>query len=397
MIERPKHLSAQRGIALLVVLFLVVVIVLVAAAVLTSARFSANDTWSVQTKNQTFDAAEAGVNYAQYQVDVNQSIGNTSGTGPQTVNGYTYNWAVVDNNLNGSSGTTVQDKNPLYGSVPVGPNQALLAGWASSITGGRTVYVEEIVQAGPPTYLTQGAIVCGKTGTISHQQITDTSGNHRANVICGTLVKSGGGQEPDGYSYAVGTINEIRGWVDGIAHTNATPPTFLTAGQLGSIQRKTLQTAQSGGSNYYTAGNVTNGTIGSNGATCVAYIGGNITLNGSNNLTNYCQTTVVMGNVTISGNATYQSLPASTTHMIYVFGTGGTTLQGTPTTLGIFYVANADVTINGGGNGSFNGAVITPNNVTMNGGGTAAFNYDSTQTPPPVAATNVIPMSQWDY
>ena len=201
---------------------------------------------------------------------------------------------------------------------------------------------------------------------------------------------------PDGNSYASGNSNAITG-IDGIAHTESTPPTFLTAGQLASIQSNALSQAQSGPPNFYTSGSVSGGTIGSSGANCVAYIGGSITLSGNGSITNYCATTVVMGDVTISGNPTYQALPASTTHVMYVFGTGGVTLNGTPTTWGIVYAANANVTINGGGHGNFSGAILTPHNVTMNGGGNASFSYNGNQTPPPVPNPNVVPQSQWEY
>jgi hypothetical protein len=394
-ISAPRPPREQRGLALILVLFVVVALLLIAVAVLTNSSFTANDALSVGTKMQTFDAAEAGLNVAQWQIDQNQGAASGS-TGTGTVNGYTYTWEIVSNQLH-SSGATVSDPNPHQSaniSVPAG--QALLAGSASSVLGGRTVYVEAMVVPAPPTYLPDGAIICGKTGQISHQQITDTSGSHHADVRCGTLTSSGGGQVPDGDSYAVSNSNAIVGY-DGIAHVNAPPPTFLTAAQLAGIQSSALAQAQSGGVNFYASGNVSGGSIGSNGSNCVAYIAGNLTLGGNGSVTNYCPTTVVMGNVNVGGNADYQALPASTAHIMYVFGSGGTVLHGTPTTVGIVYVANADVTINGGGHGNFTGSVITPNNVTMNGGGTASFDYNSTQTPPPVPNPNVIPESQWDY
>jgi len=145
------------------------------------------------------------------------------------------------------------------------------------------------------------------------------------------------------------------------------------------------------------SGDVTGGAIGSSGAHCVAYIGGSITLKGTANLTNYCATTIVMGDVNVGGTATYQALPATLTHIVYVFGSSGTVLHGTPTSEGFVYVANSDVTIDGGGTGNFTGAIITPNNITMNGGGTATFDYPSTQTPPPPKTFTVVPESQWEY
>ncbi len=377
------------------VLFLVVILILVAVVVLSIASSSANDTWGVQTKNQTFNAAEAGVEYAQWSIDQNLAL-QSGGTGTVNSNGYNYNWSVVGNQLSTTQSKSYTDANPRIGNITVPGGMAVLAGWASSPTGGRTVYVEEVVATAAPTNLTPGAIICGKTGQIDHQQITDTSGNNGADIHCGTIVANGGGQHPQGKTYATGTINQIFG-VDGKAHINATPPVFLTAAQLAAIQSTTLAGSKSGGSNYYTSGDFNGGTIGTSGSNCVAYIGGSIVLHGNGNITNYCTTTVVMGDVTIGGNATYQALPASAGHVVYVFGTGGTTLQGTPTTVGFFYVANSDVTINGGGNGNFTGSVITPNNVTMNGGGTSAFYYNSTQTAPPVPNLYVVPLSQWDY
>lgn len=392
---RQRNARHDRGIALIMVLFLVVILILVAVVVLSIASSSANDTWGVQTKNQTFNAAEAGVEYAQWSIDQNLAL-QSGGTGTVNSSGYDYNWSVVGNQLSTTQSKSYADANPRIGNITVPGGMAVIAGWASSPTGGRTVYVEEVVATAAPTNLTPGAIICGKTGQIDHQQITDTSGNNGADIHCGTIVANGGGQIPQGKTYATGTINQIFG-VDGKAHVNATPPVFLTAAQLAAIQSTTLAGSKSGGANYFTSGNVTGGTIGTSGSNCVAYIGGSIVLHGNGNLTNYCTTTVVMGDVTISGNATYQALPANAGHVVYVFGTGGTTLQGTPTTVGFFYVANSDVTINGGGNGNFTGSVITPNNVTMNGGGTSAFYYNSTQTAPPVPNPYVVPLSQWDY
>ena len=391
--------APQRGSALVIALFMVVILLLVSVAVLTNTSYSAQTTLSIQTKNQTFDAAETGLNVAQYYLD--QSLSSPSGTGNTgAVLGYVYHWEIVDNEITGPGNANVTDPDPHQsGSINVPSGQALLAGWASSILGGRTVYVEEMVKQSPPTYLPSGAIICGKNGQINHQQIIDVSGNHSADVRCGTITANGGGQIPDGKSLATCNVigcNAIIGY-DHIAHIDQPPPTFLTAAQLATIRSTTLNQARNGGANYYTAGDVTGGTIGSLGANCVAYIGGDVVLKGNSTLTNYCATTVVMGDVTISGNAYYQSLPASVSHTVYVFGSGGTTLQGTPTTAGIFYVANADVTFNGSGHGNFTGAIITPNNVTMNGGGTATFDYNSLQQSQPIPNNNVAPESEWEY
>jgi len=392
MTSRPR-LRRQRGVALVLVLFVVLILLLVAAGVLSNSAYSANDALSVQAKNETFNAAEAGLNVAQWELDQNLT---STASGSGFVGKYRYHWAIAANQLSGAATTTPDPDPTRLDTIPVASGNALLVGWASSILGGRTVYVEEMVALAPPVYLNPGAIICGKKGVISHQQITDTSGKHSANIDCGTLVASGGGQHPDGLSYATGTTNDITGY-DGKAYTNQAPPSFLTAEELSTIQSSVQGQARTGGSNFYTTGDVTSGTIGTSAGKCVAYIGGNITLNGANTLTNYCETTVVMGDVTISGSANYQALPPSTTHIVYVFGTGGTVLQGTPTTAGIFYVANADVTLNGSGHGNFSGAIITPNGVTMNGGGSATFSYNGNETPPPFIPKTVAALSQWDY
>ncbi len=69
----------DRGVTLVIVLFILVILALVAAGVLTNTRYSANNSLSVQTKNQTFDAAEAGVNLAEWTLD--QASATTSGAG----------------------------------------------------------------------------------------------------------------------------------------------------------------------------------------------------------------------------------------------------------------------------------------------------------------------------
>ena len=387
----------RRGIVMVIALFFVVIVLLVAVAVLDNASFSANDALNVQTKNQTFNAAEAGLNVAMWQLDQNNGISSGVATPcASPLIGYTCTWEVVLNRLYRPAGLA-DDPNPQQpNKIPVAANSALIAGWASSILGGRTVYVEQIVTPGPPIVLPKGAIVCGQTGVISHQQITDITGLHSADVRCGTILSSGGGQTPDGNSYASGTINQINGY-NGTAYTQQTPPKFLTAGQLAALQTSTLIKSQQGAPNFYTAGDFGSGTIGTSGSNCVAYIGGSLTLSGSNSVINYCTTTVVMGDITISGTPTYQALPTSIAHVLYVFGTNGVTLNGTPTTWGIVYSANADVIIDGSGNGTFGGAVITPHNATMNGGGGGIFKYDGSQLPPPAPNPVVIPQSQWEY
>jgi uncharacterized protein (UPF0333 family) len=397
---QPKKRSrGERGLAMILTLFLVVVSFSIVVAVLASSMNSAAGSLSVQTKNQTFNAAETGLHAAIYQIDANNSISSGSqGTG--TVDGYTYNWEVVQNQL-GKTSTTVNDVDSAYtSSISLAANQAYIEGWASSITGGRTVYAEAIVVAGPPVSFTGGAVVSGQTAQISHQQITDISGKHSANIHAQQITESGGGQTPDGNTYATcNTVgcNAITG-LDGQEHINQAPPTFLTASQLAAIQSSALSAAQSGGSNVYVNGNWTGtGTWGTAGSNCTVYVNGNVTLSGSGTLTNNCTTTVVTGNLTMSGNVQYAIAPSTTTHAMYVLGSGGVTFNGTTNTAGFVYAANGPVTLNGGGHGSFTGVLYSPYTVTMNGGGGATFNYDPIQSQVTAPNPNVVPVAQWEY
>ena len=397
--QMKKGSARQRGFAMVLALFLVLLALVIVGAVLASTSNSATSTLSVQTKNQTFNAAETGLYTALYKIDTNKSIASgTKSTGP--VDGYTYNWEVVNNNLGKSSSATASDVNPAYPSVFVGPNQAYLEGWASSITGGRTVYVEAIAVPAPPLSFTGGAVVSGQIAQISHEQITDTSGKSGANIYGEQITASGGGQTPDGNSYATCTVpgcNAITG-LDGYPHINAAAATFLTAGQLAAIQSSALAAAQSGGSNVYVNGNWTGaGTWGTSGSNCTVYINGNVTLSGNGTLKNYCTTTVVTGNWTMSGNVQYTILPASTTHATYILGTGGATFNGTTNTAGFIYSANGPITLNGGGNGSFSGVLYSPFNVTMNGGGASSFNYDPIQSQAHPPNPTLVPIAQWEY
>ncbi|MDQ6824928.1 MAG: hypothetical protein M3007_05625 [Candidatus Eremiobacteraeota bacterium] len=397
--KKKNGFCRQRGLAMILALFFVLLALVIVTAVLASTSNSATNSLSVQTKNQTFNAAETGLYTALYKIDANKSIASgTKNTG--VVGGYTYNWEVVKNNLGHASSTTASDVNPAYSSVFVGPNQAYLEGWASSITGGRTVYVEAIAVPGPPLSFTGGAIVSGQTAQISHEQITDTSGKSGADIHGQQITASGGGQTPDGNSYAtcnVSGCNAITG-LDGSAHTNWPPPTFLTAGQLAGIQSSALAAAQSGGSNVYVNGDWTGGgTWGTSSGSCTVYINGNVTLSGNAKLTNYCTTTVVTGNWTMSGNVQYTILPASTTHATYVLGTGGATFNGTTNTAGFIYSANGPITLNGGGHGTFSGVLYSPFNITMNGGGASSFNYDPIQSQVHPPNPNLVPIAQWEY
>lgn len=398
--QRSQGNSTRRGFAMVLALFLMLLVMVVVVAVLANTSTSATSTLSIQTKNETFNAAETGMDAAIYQVDASKSIASgSSSTG--TVSGYNYTWEVVQNNIGSPISSSVNDVNPLMTSkVPVAANQAYLAGWASSITGGRTVYVEAIVIPGPPITFTPGAIVSGQTAQISHEQITDTTGKHSANVWADTVTSSGGGQVPDGNSYAVCTspgCNAITGY-DGQAHTGAAPPTFLTAAQLAALQNSALAAAQSGGSNVYVNGNWSGGgSWGTSGASCTVYINGDVTLSGNGTLTNYCTTTVVTGNWTMSGSVKYTIAPASVTHSLFVLGSSGATFNGTTNTAGFVYAANGPITINGGGSGSFTGVFYTPYNVTMNGGGGSNFYYNPIQDQVQVPNPNVVPIAQWEY
>ena len=397
--KKKNGSSQQRGFAMILALFFVLLALVIVGAVLASTSNSATSSLGVQTKNQTFNAAETGLYTALYNVDANKLIASgTTSTG--TVDGYTYNWEVVKNNLGKPTSTTASDINPAYASVFVGANQAYLEGWASSITGGRTVYSEAIAVPGPPLSFTGGAVVSGQTAQISHEQITDASGKSGADIHAQQITSSGGGQTPDGNSYATCSIsgcNAITG-LDGSAHINQAAATFLTAGQLAAIQSSALAAAQSGGSNVYVNGDWTGpGTWGTSSGNCTVYINGNVTLSGSGTLTNYCTTTIVTGNWTMSGSVQYTILPASTTHATYVLGTGGATFNGTTNTAGFIYAANGPVTLNGGGSGTFSGVLYSPFSVTMNGGGASNFNYDPIQSQVHPPNPNLVPIAQWEY
>jgi hypothetical protein len=386
---------------MVMVLLMILLGLVVAITVMANVMSSASSTLSVQTKDETFNAAETGVDHALYQLDANHSL---TGVGtPGTVDGYTYNWEIVKNNIGGANPQAVSEADPsVNGQVTVGANQAYIAGWASSITGGRTVYSEEIVAAAPPTTLTPGAIVAGQTAQISHEQITDISGHHSANVYGGTITSSGGGQVPDGNSYAscdTSGCNAITGY-NGQAYIGYPPPTFLTASELASIQSSALTASQSGGANKYVNGNWSGaGTWGTSTAdgNCTVYINGNVTLSGNGTLTNYCDTTVVTGNWTMSGNVQYTIAPTSSVHATYILGTGGATFNGTTNTAGFIYAANGPITLNGGGNGSFTGVLYTPYTVTMNGGGNANFYYTPAQSNVQLPNPNFVAISQWEY
>ena len=399
-LEQPTRPSRhQRGLAMILTLFLIVISLSIVVAVLASTMNAANGSLSVQTKNQTFNTAETGLHAAIYQLDANNAIASGS-TGTGTVNGYTYSWEVVKNQLSGVA-TTANDVDTAYATpISLGANQAYIEGWASSITGGRIVYAEAIVVAGPPVAFTGGAVVSGQNAQVSHEQITDVSGKHSADVHAKQIASSGGGQTPDGNSYATCSVvgcNAITG-LDGQAHTGAAPATFLTASQLSAIQSSALTASQSGGSNVYVNGHYSgSGTWGTNGSHCTVYVNGNVSLSGSGTLTNYCTTTVVTGSWTMSGSSQYVIAPASKTHATYVLGTGGVTFNGTNNTAGFFYSANGPVTLNGDGGGTFTGVLYSPYSITMNGGGNSNFNYDPTQSTVTAPNPNVVPIAQWEY
>src|SRR5215467_3415006 len=95
---KQKYSSQQRGVAMIVALFLIFIVVVIAVGALESVSNSARNSLGVQTKNQTFNTAETGLDTAIYKIDTNNNIASGS-SGSGTASSYTYNWEVVQNNL----------------------------------------------------------------------------------------------------------------------------------------------------------------------------------------------------------------------------------------------------------------------------------------------------------
>jgi hypothetical protein len=367
----------SRGFILPTVMLLCVVLITVAALLLASAQDLAHSSGSIERKNATFDAAEAGLNAALDSLNASQLVsGSTRGSLP---NGFRYKYTIYPNLLS-SSDTSIVDPIKGIGNVVVPSGSAVIVSVGTDPTGGRPSTVEALIMARSATVNFQKyAIIAGRNVQGSYLNgITDVG------RISNALV------------HANGSINaSVSGGIQGIAtasgDTNTLPPGRIATPLLALPTVGQFDTLVS---NYEdevklhlgpTALLLTKGSaLASNYSCstpapvdgCLLFYDGPLDLTSQRITFDGPWTFVVNGDLAQSATA---SLTFSG-HSGIVVANGNASIEGDG-------VTNAYVEVKGstlfGGFGTFSGAIITLGNFTFDSGNSSgAFQFDSNVVPP---------------
>lgn len=390
---KSSTLCRRRGFAMLLTLFVVMLLVFIGLLLLTDAQDAASGTLNTEQKNQSLNAAEAGLDTAIDLLDrVPTTADNTTVSGQTVTLGYRYTYTVVLNNFSGNAVRYATDTNSgTSQQVPVQPGQAFVVSTGTGLMASRSSKVEAILNKpnGGSVNFPNGAIEAGG----------DIDGNWNSGA-CAAVYGSAPGVN-DANIHANGNIPANICFVDGQATASGTVSgkTNATKGQNGGTPQITLPTSQMDGFVSYEKGiaqqggpynlyipnggslpsNFTCG-LGAPPSGCVVFLDGSIHLSGQQSANFIGKVTVVInGDLQETGKSsiTFQLNSGS------LLAVAGNADVGGNAYTGALLWAKGDTTLHG--NGAQQGALIAGGNVSLLGGGTnGGFYYNPGAIPPPV-------------
>ena len=202
-------MRATRAFVLPYVMLICVVLVGITALLLTSAQELEQRTQSIEGKNDTFNAAEAGLNAALDSLNLSQSA---SGTQQGTLaNGYQYSYTIYPNE--GSLGSSIADPIKGIGQVTIPGGSAMIVSHGSGPHGERPATVE--------------ALVTAHVATVQFQKYAIIAGRNIQGAYQGSIVDAGNGK--GALIHADGSINAsisgtLAGYASASGNTNTLPP-----------------------------------------------------------------------------------------------------------------------------------------------------------------------------
>jgi Tfp pilus assembly protein PilX len=365
----------QRGFAMMLTLFITSLLLVIGLAMLGVSQYSAVAAQNVERKQDSFNAAEAGLNTAIDKLDGSLSYNatNTSGT---LSNNYTYQYTVV-NNLSGGGGVPATD--PVTGQpITVPAARAFLYSKGQGPNGERATTVEAIVkQTGSQFQFPNDAIDAGldiagnwnyKSGIKSSSPGADDANihaNHNVTVDLGYL---------QGTSTASGATNSLNNSPTAVN----TPQKTLPTAQMPTFVAAEKSIAKAGGpyALYIPAGGTVPSTYtcpdGAPATGCVVFLDGPLTISGHQEITfTGTVTFVVNGNYSATGQSQI-SFQAGTKSL---FAVNGNADDGGLGTMYALIWSKGDTILHG--NGWQTGAVVAGGNAYLYGGGSnGGFIYD---------------------
>jgi hypothetical protein len=373
---RPQRPSAYRGFAMVFALFIITLMLVVGLAMLSVSQSSSANTRNLESKQGSFNAAEAGLDKAIDSLDTFPSFSSTAGINGSLANGYHFTYYVYNYFVNPSPPTFTDPVTGDQIQVPV--NHALIISTGKGPNGERPTTIESIVKNIPGTLTFPNDAIdagldiqgvwnnkIGLAGSSPGANNANIHANHNVTATVGFL---------QGTSTASGTVNSLNSGPTGVN----TPQVVLPTNQLPGFVASELSIAQSGGpyAKYISAGGSLPTTF-----TCPSYApaaGCTIFYDGSLSIAANATYTftgkvilVINGNFSSTGNSVLKF--GAGTQSIFVVN-GNADIGGNGTTGALIWV-KGDTTLHG--NANYTGAIVSGGNVIFNGGGSGGgFLYD---------------------
>lgn len=388
-----RRARGGRGFLLVYALVIVSILALVATLVLASADQAASDARQAEVKNESFDAAEAGLNAALDALDT--SLLNTGSRTATLSNGFTYKYGIYPNLLGGAP-QNINDPAPdlLNGLLttlggltsvltqPQGSNVIAIPALGAVIVsigcgphGERPTVLEAAVtvEIGSLTYPHYAALT-GLNIQGDYQAPFDTGGSSSITLHANESVRARVSSAFQGTAEAAGGTNTIPPNT-----THAATITLPMVSQFDYMVASMKNQAESGtiATDTYLAKDSSLAASYSCGTSqsCVLFYDGPLKITSGQTTFSGQWTVVVNGNLDVSGTGglVIQNRPSE------LIVNGNATLEGSGST-------NAYLEVKGGtklgGDTTFTGAVMTLGTLTFDGGGTGAFTYDPSVIPP---------------
>ncbi len=382
---RATSQCVRRGFVLPYVMGFAALLAVIAMFLLESANSASESTYSIQDKNDTFDAAEAGLNAALDDLDISLLIGGTRTA--TLANGYRFTYKVYPN-FTGLATLLMTDPINSAGQIFIPIGGAMIDSTGTDPTGERSTTVEAAVTV-DTTQLTYPhlAIASGLDlqGSYGSRTITDPSGTNSASVHANGNITA--------------SIGSIQGPTSASGSTNSLPPgtTFAPTIPLPTVSQFDYmvanyksQTQTFGGPTnlYEPAGTSLAATYICPGLGmllgCVLFYDGPLNLSGQSVTFSGPWTMIVNGDLTESGN----TLVAFSTKPNLLVVNGNAQFSGSSSVSGYLQVKGS-TTLNT--DGMFTGALMTLGNFTFSGGGSAGgIAYDPSVIPPSHALTGLV-------
>jgi hypothetical protein len=371
-----QRLSAQRGFAMVFALFIVMLMLVIGLAMLAVSQSSSTDTRNMESKQGSFNAAEAGLDTAIDNLDTSLGF-STLQTSSSLTNGYTFTYSVYNNLLNPNPGAPFKD--PVTGDqIQIPGNRALIVSTGQGPKGERPTTIESIVKDIPGTVTFPNDAIdagldiqgnwnhkIGVAGSSPGANNANIHANHNITATIGFL---------QGTASASGTVDSLNAGPGGV---NA-PQVVLPTNQLSGFVASEMTIAKSGGS--YATYIPANGSLPTSykcpssapSSGCTIFFDGSLSISGNAAYSFTGKVVLVInGNFSATGNSSLKFAAGSQS----LFVVNGNADIGGNGAIGALVWVKGDTTLHG--NGNYSGAIVSGGNVIFNGGGSGGgFLYD---------------------